>query len=160
MKTVPPNLLAIAAKCAARHREMCALFTSGELEVYKALCEKRVNAKIARLTPKATKFEELRAEREQLRAEIEKQKFALKTLANHERAKLSSSLLSNYCRPETLRNGRTYIDWPTYYFLGSVTGSVVNYLKFTGEASGRHVRNGKLLRYLISDFPLCNWSLK
>src|SRR5439155_6603640 len=69
---------------------------------------------------------------EQLRHEVEKQKFTLQTLAAHERAKLSDHLFTDYCRPQILRNERTYVRWPTYYFLGSVTESVVDYLKFTG----------------------------
>jgi hypothetical protein len=95
-----------------------------------------VNAWIARLKGEIEKLPALptlRAENEQLRHEVEKWKFALQTLAKHERAKLSSHLLTNYCRQETLRNGRTHVGWPTYYFLGSVTENVVNYLKFTRQ---------------------------
>jgi hypothetical protein len=129
MKTVLPYL-AIVSKHRAR---LFSILSPGELAVYQASAEKRVNAEIARLKGETKKLDALRAEYEQLRHELEKRKFALRTLANHERANLSDHMLTNYCRPEILQNGRAYVSWPTFYFLGSVTGNVVNYLKFTGE---------------------------
>jgi hypothetical protein len=118
----------------SKHRaKLCSILSPGEIAIYQASGEKRVNAWIARLKGEIEKLAALPAEKEELCHEIEKQKFALHTLAKHERAKLSSSLLNNYCRPETLRNGRTHVGWPTFYFLGSITGNVVDYLKFTGE---------------------------
>jgi hypothetical protein len=114
----------------------CSILSPGEIAIYQASKEKWLNAEIVRLKGEIEKLPALptlRAEKEELCHEIEKQKFALQTLAKHERAKLSSRILTNYCRPETLRNGRTHVGWPTFYFLGSVTGNVVDYLKFTGE---------------------------
>jgi hypothetical protein len=130
MKTGVTRYLARFSKHRAR---LCSILSPGEIAIYQAFGEKRVNAWIARLKGEIEKLDALRAEYEQLRHEVEKRKFALRTLANHERTKLSSSLLNNYCRPETLRNGRTHVGWPTFYFLGSVTRNVVDYLKFTGE---------------------------
>ena len=114
--------LAIVSKHRAR---LCSILSLGEMAVYQASAEKRAKALIASLKRDS-------AEARQLRVEIKWRKFALRTSAAHERAKLSDDMLTNYCRPETLRNGRTYVRWPTYYFLGSVTESVVDYLKFTG----------------------------
>src|SRR6516162_4211258 len=124
MKALPSHLRSMEAKCAARHREMCALFSPREIDVYTALGEKRVNAEIARLKAQVTK-------RDQLRAEVEKWKFALRRLAEHERARLSTHMLTNYCRPEWLPNGSTNVDWPPWGLLPRITESVVNYLKFT-----------------------------
>jgi hypothetical protein len=104
----------------------------GETATRQKCYETRGEALIRQVRARWSEFEKLRAEKEELCHGIEKQKFALQTLAAHERAKLSSHMLTNYCRPET-RNGRTHVNWPTYYFLGSVTERVVNYLKFTGE---------------------------
>src|SRR5262249_35812214 len=126
MKTLPPHLMAIAAKFSARRREMCALFSPREIEVYKALGEKWVNAEIARLKAEVTS-------RDQLRAEVEKRKFALRTLAEHERAKLSTHMLTNYCRPETLPNGSTHVEWAPWGHLQGITERVVNYLRFTRQ---------------------------
>ena len=44
-----------------------------------------------------------------------------------------TTLLTNFCRPHVLPNGKIHVCWPTYYFLGRITGSVVDYLKFTGK---------------------------
>src|SRR5205814_7511928 len=109
------------------------------------------NAEIARLTAEAAEVKQLRADGEQLRGEVEKRKFALRTLAELERAKLSNRLLTNYCRPEVLPNGSTYIRWPTYYFLGNVTGSVVDYLKFTGERVRRPHRDREWKAFKLLD---------
>jgi hypothetical protein len=92
-----------------------------------------VKAWIARLKGEIEKLPALRAEKEELCHEIEKQKFALQTLAKHDRAKLSSHLLTNYCRPETLRNGRAYVRWPSFGYLGGIRECVEKYLRFTGE---------------------------
>ena len=82
----------------AKQREMCSVFSPGEIrsvfspgeiEIYKALGEKRVKAEVATLTARV-------AESKQLRAEVEKQKFALQILAGYERAKLSDHMLNNY----------------------------------------------------------------
>ena len=89
------------------------MLSPGEIAIYQASGEKRVNAWIARLKRETETLDALRAEYEQLRHEAEKRKFALRTLANHARTKLSNSLLNNYCRPEILRNGRTHVQWPT-----------------------------------------------
>jgi hypothetical protein len=110
----------LVPKCFARHREMCALCSPREFEVYTALFEKRWNAAIAPLKAEVAKCD-------QLRAEIEKRKFALWRLAEHERAKLSTHMLTNYCRLET------HVDWPHRGILPAITERVVNYLKFTGE---------------------------
>jgi hypothetical protein len=133
MKTGFARYLARFSKHRAR---LCSILSPGEIAIYQASGEKRMNAWIARLKGEIEKLPALptlRAEKEELCHEIEKEKFALQTLAKHARAKLSSHMLTNYCRPETLRNGRTHVGWPTFYFLGSVTGNVVDYLKFTGE---------------------------
>ena len=124
MKALPPHLLAMVAKRVARHREMCALFSPREIDVYTALLEKRVNAQIARLKAQVTRLD-------QLRAEIEKRKFALRRLAEHERARLSTHMLTNYCRPETLPDGSTIVNWPPLGLLPRITEGVVNYLEFT-----------------------------
>ena len=115
--------LAIVSKHRAR---LCSILSLGEMAVYQASAEKRVKALVASLKRDS-------AEARQLRVEIKWRKFALRQLAAHERAKLSDDMLTNYCRPETLRNGRTYVRWLTYSFLESVTGSIVDYLKFTRE---------------------------
>lgn len=130
MKTGVLPYLAIVSRHRAR---LCSILSPGETAVYQASAEKRVNAEIARLKGESEKVPALRAEVEQLRHEVEKRKFTLQTLAAHERAKLSDNMLSNYCRPETLRNGRTYVRWPTYYFLGEIGERVEKYLRFTGE---------------------------
>ena len=134
------------AKCAARHREMCALFSPREIDVYAALGEKRVNAEIARLKAEVTK-------RDQLRAEVEKQKFALRTLAGHERAKLSTHMLTNYCRVETLPNGGTIVNWPPWGLLPRITESVVNYLKFTRQRVKRPRPSWKAFTLLDKRLP-------
>ena len=119
----------------AKQREMCSVFSPGEIrsvfspgeiEIYKALGEKRVKAEVATLTARV-------AESKQLRAEVEKQKFALQILAGYERAKLSDHMLNNYCRAETLPNGSTYVQWPPWGLLPRITERVVNYLKFTRQ---------------------------
>ena len=73
-----------------------------------------------------------------LNAEIEKQKFAIRTLADHERAKLSAKTLTGYCRVET-QDGRTFVRWPSGDYLASVTTAVEQYLRFT-EARRRRQR--------------------
>ena len=146
MKALPPHLLAMVAKRAARHREMCALFSPREIDVYAALGEKRVNAEIARLKAEVTK-------RDQLRAEVEKQKFALRTLAGHERAKLSTHMLTNYCRVETLPNGGTIVNWPPWGLLPRITESVVNYLKFTRQRVKRPRPSWKAFTLLDKRLP-------
>src|SRR6266853_5555711 len=130
MKTGVLPYLAIISKHRAR---LCSILSPGEIAIYQASAEKWVNAEIARLKGESEKLAALHAGVEQLTHEVEKQKFTLQTLAAHERAKLSDHMLTNYCRLETLRNERTPVRWPTYYFLESVTGSIVDYLKFTRE---------------------------
>jgi hypothetical protein len=130
MKTGVPRYLAIVFKHRAR---LCSILSRGEIAIYQASKEKRLNAEIARLKGEIEKLPALRAEKEELCRGIEKQKFALQTLAAHERAKLSDHMLTNYCRPNSLPNGRTYVRWPTGDYLTGITQCVEKYLRFTRE---------------------------
>src|SRR5260370_9100374 len=95
MKTWSPSYLAIVTK---QWEMLCSILSPGEIEILKVFGEKRMNAEIARLKGEREKLSALRAEVEERRSEIERRKFALRTLAAHERAKLSDHMLSNYCR--------------------------------------------------------------
>jgi hypothetical protein len=131
-----PPRLAIGGYLAivSRYRErIWSILSPGEIAIYQASKAKWLNAEIARLKGEIQKLPTLRAEKEEICHEIEKQKFALQTLAKHERAKLSSRILTNYCRPETLRNGRAYVRWPSFGCLGGITECVEKYLRFTRE---------------------------
>jgi hypothetical protein len=142
MKTFPPDFAAIPAK----QREMVAEFSPREMEVYAALGENRVNAWIARLKAQVTR-------RDQLRAELEKHKFVSRTLAEHERAKLSTHLFTNYCRPETLPNRTTYINWPPWGLLPGITERVENYLRFTRQRVKRPRSGWRAFKLLDKRLP-------
>jgi hypothetical protein len=129
MKTEVLPYLAIVSEDRARIHSM---LSPGEIAVYRVSAEKRVKAEIARLKGEIEKLPILRAKAEQLRHEIEKQEFALRTLAAHERAKLSNHMLTNYCRPEALQDGRTYVSWPNSSFLAGIADCLEKYLRFTG----------------------------
>src|SRR5256885_1016747 len=75
--------LAIVSKHRAR---LCSILSLGEMAVYQASAEKRAKALIASLKRDS-------AEARQLRVEIKWRKFALRTFAAHERAKLSDDMI-------------------------------------------------------------------
>src|SRR5262245_75267 len=86
---------------ATKMRALASVLSLGEIEILKVSGEKRVNAEMTRLQARAADSAQLSREVKQVKTEREKVKFALKTLAQHERAKLSNHMLTNYCRVQT-----------------------------------------------------------
>ena len=145
MRIKSPPYWAIVSK---RRKRLRSILSPSELAIYQATGERRVNAEIAELK---ARIDQLPA----LCAEVEKQKFALRTLANHERANLSDHMLTNYCRVETLRHGKAIVQWPPLAYLAAITERVENYLKFTRERVRRSLtgRNFKLFEVFDKRVP-------
>jgi hypothetical protein len=93
------------------------------------------------------------AELTRLKTEIDKWKFALRILADHERAKVSTETFTNYCRSEILPNGRTDVRWPTGDYLGAVTTAVERYLRFSGARVRRQRPAWKAIRLFDKRVP-------
>jgi hypothetical protein len=123
-------------------RRLSSIFSPRELAIYKATGERRLKAEIVELKARTDELPALRAEHNRLNFEVEKWNFALRMLADHERAELSDHLLTNYCRVETLRGGKTIVNWPNFSHLSAISEHVQNYLKFTNERV-RRPRVGK-----------------
>jgi hypothetical protein len=126
-------------------RRLFSIFSPDELAIYKALGLRRLNALEAELKARVDRIPEERALLEKQRSEIKTRKIALRSLARRERAKLSASMLTNYCRAETRPNGNPFVDWPTGSALGAITERVYNYLKFTRQRV-RRPRVGKAFK--------------
>ena len=95
----------------------------------------------------------LASELERLNAELEKKKFAVRTLADHERAKLSARTLTGYCWAETLQNERTFVRWPSGDYLGSVITAVERYLRFSGARRRRQRPAWKAIKLFDKRVP-------
>jgi hypothetical protein len=151
MKTgVLKTYLAIISKHRAR---INSIFSPGEMALYRAFGEKRMNAEIARLKREIEKLPALRAEVEKRRGEIELRKLVSRTLANHERAKLSDDILTNYCRRNWLPNGRIHVRWPTGDYLAGIANCVEKYLRYTKETVKRPRRLWKAFERLDKRVP-------
>ena len=103
----------------------------------------RVDDEIRRLTSRVARAQE----------EIEKRKFALRILADHERSRLSTATLGNYCRSEILENGATYVRWPTGNRLGAVSTAVERYLRFSGVRLKQRRAQWKTFRLFDNRVP-------
>ena len=122
MKDAARRYIAAAIKDVERLRS---ILSQNEFAIYRRYIREqsnRVDADLRRLA----------SEQGRLNAEIEKQKFAVRTLADHERAKLSGKTFTGYCWVETLQKGRTSVRWPSGDYLASVMTAVERYLRFTG----------------------------
>jgi hypothetical protein len=123
-----PSYGAIVSK---HRRRLSSILSPDELAIYQAVGVRRLNALEAELKARVDRIPELRALLEKQTIELEALRIALRSLALHERMKLSDHMLTNYCRVETLPNGKTFAYWPTGSSLGAITECVHNYLKFT-----------------------------
>jgi hypothetical protein len=123
VKDAPPRYIAAAIKDVER---FSSILSPNEFAIYRRHLREQSNRADAEV-------QRFASELERLNAEIEKKKFAVRTLADHERAKLSTETLTGYCWTETLQNGRTFVRWPSGDYLASVTTAVERYLRFTRE---------------------------
>jgi hypothetical protein len=122
------------------------IFSPNEFAVYRWHIReqsKRVDERARRL---ASEFA-------RLKDEVEKRKFGLRILADHERSRLSSATLSNYCRSEILPNGKIYVRWPTGDRLGAVSTAVERYLRFSGARLKRQRPQWKAFRLFDNRVP-------
>ena len=137
-----PSYGAIVSK---HRRRLSSILSPDELAIYQAVGLRRLNAREAELKARVDRIPALRALLEKRKSELETQKLALRYLARRERAQLSASMLTNYCRAETRPNGNTFVRWPTGPDLGAITERVYNHLKFTRERV-RRPRVGKAFK--------------
>jgi hypothetical protein len=137
-----PSYGAIVSK---HRRRLSSILSPGELAIYQAVGVRRLNALEAELKARVDRIPEERALLEKQTLKLESRKLALRSLARRERAQLSASMLTNYCRAETRPNGNTFVRWPTGPYLGAITERVYNYLKFTRERV-RRPRVGKAFK--------------
>jgi len=115
------------ARSLERLRRLHSTCSPNEIECYHEVFRNRIDAEVTRLEARCaeSKREALKAE-----ADLEKLKFALQTLANLALAKLSDSMLTNFCRAEILPSGATDNHWPRSD-LNWITEHVQDVLKFT-----------------------------
>jgi hypothetical protein len=136
----------------AKHRlRLFSILSPGELAIYRAVGLRRLNALEAELKARVDRIPEERVLLEKQTVELETRKLLLRSLARRERAKLSASMLTNYCRVETLPNGNTFVPWPTGASLGAITECVHNYLKFTRERVRRPRVGRAFKRFTLFD---------
>jgi hypothetical protein len=147
-EAIPPPYEAIVFK---HRRRLFSILSPGELAIYQVAGERRLNALVAELQASVDRIPALRALLEKQTLEVETRKRLLRSLARRERAELSASMLTNYCRAETLPNGNTFVRWPTGSDLGAITEHVHNYLKFTGERCRRPRAREAFNRFALLD---------
>jgi hypothetical protein len=116
-----------AAGALETQRRLHSTLSPNELECFRVVAENRIDAEITRLKARCAESKRRALEAE---AELETQKFALRVLADHARAKLSDSVLTNFCRAEILPNGVTDYHWPKSGDLNWIVECVHDVLKF------------------------------
>jgi hypothetical protein len=125
---VIPNYLATASR---NWQRLGSNLSPREFEIFQLSARRRIDALLRLESSRSNEARQLRGDLERLRTQVDKVKFSLRTLADHERAKLSDHMVTNYCTVQTLPNGGEYVRWPDGAALDNITAAVQNFLKFT-----------------------------